>query len=1056
MSEALVPFEQNLPDPPGEITARAFQIWVTRGRGWNLFDFPVEPEPPFCPLYLLVNQPELPISDDGRKHGFLSGWLEGFKGSSKTLANAASDQSNLVLYQQQINEYQSLLIKANEPVFCQYYNSEFVELQLVLPKDLKVVKIIAENLLLSFSYLSYPISFEIIGNEEKIIIQFACTEKDASQVKQQISSHLPNCFIKETSGTLIEQWLNSDPESLIVDFGLSNEFFYPLKTISHFEIDYLMTVIGALSNLEIDEIGVFQILFQKAKQDWASEIIESVRYLEETNHYHKSANALHFAKEKVKAPLFAVNVRVAAKSLHESRTWQIVKSLSAGLVHLSNPLGNELIPLSNENYPAEYHEQALLDRLSFRSGMLLNLDELVSLVHLPSGFIQSEKLPREMEQTKAAPTLVRGHSLVLGENFHQNETKEVSLSENQRTRHIHLIGSSGSGKSSLLLNLIKQDLDNRQGFCVIDPHGDLIEQVLGNIPASRVKDVVLFDPSDNEFPVGFNILQANSELEKNLLSSDLVATFRRMSTSWGDVMDSVLANAILAFVESERGGTLFDLKRFLVEKSFRNEFLGTVKDEAVRYFWENEFPLIQSKPQSSILIRLDVFLRQRLIRNIVCQKENKLDFRKIMDNRKVLLIKLSQGLIGEENAYLLGTLLVSKLYQTALSRQETSERPFFSCYLDEFHHFITPSMESILSGVRKYNLGLVLAHQEFRQLQSRNSEVASSVLSNCYTRICFRLGDADAEKFASGFSFFNAKNLQNLGIGEAIGRVERAEYDFNFETKLLPRIEREIAEEKRKVIIEESRRQYGSAKDKVEAELFPKSGPTTKTATPKSEPKEVKQSAPKSVSQEPKPVPSIVSPEEKTIPLMENVPQVSPESPLPSGKASSQHRYLQSLVKKMAENKGFLVHLEKEVFGGAGKIDAVLEREEKKFAVEISVTNDPNYELQNIQKCLSAGFVQTILISADRRHLEKIKQKAEGELPENEFEKLLFFSPEEFHLWLENLPKNAEEKNTKIKGFKVKVKLNPVEEKSRSSRQKAINEIVFGGLKKIKKNDSEE
>jgi DNA helicase HerA-like ATPase len=190
-----------------------------------------------------------------------------------------------------------------------------------------------------------------------------------------------------------------------------------------------------------------------------------------------------------------------------------------------------------------------------------------------------------------------------------------------------VLGSTGSGKTSLILNLIKQDMQQGQGLCVLDPHGDLIDEVIANVPEDRIGDVILFDPADSEYPVGFNILQAKSDLEKTLLASDLIATFKRMATSWGDVMDSVLANAILAFVESSRGGTLFELKRFLVERGFRSRFLESVTDDAVRYFWLNEFPLIKGKPQSSILIRLDTFLRQRLVRNIVCQEENKINFR---------------------------------------------------------------------------------------------------------------------------------------------------------------------------------------------------------------------------------------------------------------------------------------------------------------------------------------------------------------------------------------------------------------------------------------------
>lgn len=1029
MNKALIPFEQNLPDSPDEIVREAFSLWESRGRGWHLCSFPVELEPPFCPLYYLVNTPEPPVSDDGRKPTIFSRLLGNSNNSNNTSLALQS-------YQQQIAEYQSLLINANEPQFCQYYNSEFIELQLVLLKDLKVVKTIAENLLLSFSYLSHPISFEIIGNEEKIIIQFACTEKDLPQIKQQISAHLPSCLIKETSGSLIELWLNSDPESLIVDFGLSNKFFYPLKTISNFDIDYLMTVIGALANLEIDEIGVFQIIFQKVKEDWASEIIESVRYLEETGTYNKVDNSFHSAKEKVRTPLFAVSLRIAGRSLHESRTWQIVKSLGAGLVHFLNPLGNELIPLSNENYPAEYHEQALLNRQSFRSGMILNLEELVSLVHLPSSFVQSEKLPRELEQTKVAPSLVTGHSLVLGENYHQEASQEVSLSESQRARHIHLIGSSGSGKSSLLLNLIKQDLENNQGFCVIDPHGDLIEAVMENIPEKRIQDVVLFDPSDAEFPVGFNILQAQSELEKNLLSSDLVATFRRMSTSWGDVMDSVLANAILAFVESEKGGTLFDLKRFLVEQSFRKTFLETVPDETIRYFWENEFPLIHGKPQSSILIRLDTFLRQRLIRNIVCQKENKLDFRKIMDKQKIFLVKLSQGLIGEENAYLLGTLIVSKLYQTALSRQDSTERPFFSCYLDEFHHFITPSMESILSGVRKYNLGLVLAHQEFRQLQSRNSEVASSVLSNCYTRICFRLGDTDAEKFAQGFSFFDAKALQNLGIGEAIGRCERAEYDFNLQTKLLPKISQEIAEQRKLAVINYSRTIYGTPKGEVELNLFPVQTKPGSSALEESFAEPDKEIAKEKTAER-----KVL--EQKTSEKNKEIKDKTEKS--------GEHRYLQSIIKRVGENYGFVATLEKQVFGGIGKVDVALENDSRKIACEIAVTNTVEYELNNIQKCLASGFEKVVVISGDPKHLENIKRKAAEMISEKQLIKVYYLEPEIFHLFLENLSQQSKQKQNDeriVKGYKIKTKIKESDETENNLRQQTVWEIVAGLIRR--------
>ncbi len=1048
-NDSLVPYGQVLPEvsqTPEEILSQHLSIWETRGRGWTLADSPVELEPPFCPLYYLLSVPEAPILDDGKRQSF---WSELFSGGPPD--NSAALQT----YRQQIADYQSLIQDASEPLFCRYYAEGFVELQLVLPKDLKLSKQAAENLLLSFNYLSHPVGFEVIGNSSEIVIQFAVTEKDLPQVRQQLAAHLPGYSFRETTDYLYNLWITGDSEALIVDFGLSHEFMLPLKTASYFETDSLVTVIGALADLREDEVGVFQVLFQKARNDWAQEIMDSALYFEETGAFAKASNASSLAKEKTRSPLFAVCARIAGRSFNEARTWQIIKGLGAGFSNLSNPLGNELIPLSNDDYPEEYHEQALLSRLSFRSGMILNLEELVSIVHPPSALVRSEKLQRETEKTIPAPGLALNNALVLGENYHQTEVREVSLSNEQRTKHIHLIGSSGSGKSTLLLNLIKQDLENGEGFCVIDPHGDLIDLVIEHIPDSRIKDVILFDPSDAEFPVGFNILQANSELEKTLLSSDLIATFRRLSTSWGDVMDSVLANAILAFVESERGGTLFDLKRFLVEKDFRSDFLESVTDQGIKYFWQKEFPLISGKPQSSILIRLDTFLRQKLIRNIVCQKENKINFRDVMDRRKILLIKLSQGAIGEENSYLLGTLLVSKLYQTALSRQDTQSRPFFSCYLDEFHHFITPSMESVLSGVRKYNLGLVLAHQEFRQLQSRNAEVASSVLSNCYTRICFRLGDTDAEKFASGFSFFDAKALQNLGVGETIARIERSDYDFNLKIELLPKVAKETARQRRDEVLRHSREKYGAPRAEVEAAVFVSQANTAPSA-------EIKDAAQTSVTEIRHDASvmknAVVEQQEKSV---SSPPEtfLSDSNSLPlsevSDKQTQQHKYLQSLVKRIGENKGFVAVTEKEVFGGAGRIDVALENEALRIAVEISVTNGAEYEVQNIQKCLAAEYDTVIMLSADARHLEKIRQKAEEILSPESFAMTKFFSPEAFHSWIENLDNESSQKSEKVKGFKVNVKLKPVEGAERATRKKAISNIVFGALKKLRKDDSE-
>ncbi len=1029
MNDSLILYDQSLSETRDESISRQFYDWERRGRGWQVYDFPVDLEPPFRPFYFFEPKDD-PATDDGRISTFFSRLFDG--GSGKL-----NNGNALVQKKSELRKYEEYIAEADEPEFCGYYQQDFEEIRLVLPNDLKVSKSVSEQLLLSLSYSSHPISFEVIGNAEQISIQFAATKDDASQLRQQLEAHLHGCsFLTVTSDdNHSDSWLNGGDCPVIVDFGLSEEFMLPLSPIQNFETDPLIAIVGAMSNLKQNETAVLQVLLQKAKSDWPKEVIETIGCFEGTGFFDYLPDIKSLAKQKFGSPLFAVVIRVAAKSSYDDRSMQILRNMGGGLAQLAKPSANELIPLSNDGYDFEYHEQALLNRQSFRCGMLLNSEELVSLVHPPSQSLQSSKLVRQSEKTKASPNVALGQTLVLGKNVHQDQVREVTLSSDQRTRHIHVIGSSGSGKSTLLLNLIKQDMENGEGLCVIDPHGDLIDDVIANVPESRTSDVILFDPSDSEYPIGFNILQAKTELEKTILSSDLVATFRRMSTSWGDVMDSVLANAILAIIESTNGGTLLDLKRFLIEKKFRDEFLKTVSDDSIHYFWTHEFPMIASKPQASILIRLDTFLRQKLVRNIVCQKETKLNFREIMDNKKILLIKLSQGLIGEENSHLLGTLLVSKIYQTALSRQESQNRPHFWLYLDEFQHFITPSMENILSGSRKYNLGLTLSHQEFRQLQSRNQDVASSVLSNCYTRICFRPGDADAEKFANGFSFFDSKALQNLGIGQAIARIERSEHDFNLQVPHVPKIAQELADRRKADIIASSRLQFGTPKLEIENSLaFPKD-----SAEVPSKPQTQK---------------TKINEQSSNLKQVVETPPTVAFSPLPETTDAEsnkpQHRYLQSLIKRLGENKGFRGLVEHTVLEGLGKIDVVLEDGEIKIACEVSVTNDPSYEVQNILKCITANYSPIVLISPDARHLNLIKTLAQESLSKEHLAIVNFLSPDEFIKWLEELRPDVDETVENIKGFKVKVGVKSADSSDQSTRKRAISDVVFGALKRLK------
>lgn len=1041
---------------PQERLTRQFYAWEIRGRGWQVWPYPVGLEPPFRPFFHYLPPTPAPI-DDGRRPTFLSSLIDAFK--SRPAKTAPVD-----LWQGFDDDEEFL--EAEPDVWND--EDQVIEIHVALPPKASVTKDTAEQFLLSLSYCVKPVSFEIIGTAEEIVVQLACFEQDKNQVWQQLGAHFPDAILTEETGYLERLWNVEQAhhqETVVIDFGLSNEFMLPLKTVKGFDPDPLVGFLGGLSNLSPGEVGIFQTLFQATRFPWHDSIVRAVTDYQGDSFFADSPDLVPLARHKIARPLFAGVIRVAAKSTDARRSWQIVKSLGSSLAQFGTPASNELLALANDEYEAIEHEIDLLARQTHRSGMLLNSEELVSLVHLPSSSVRLEKLKRHAKKTSPAPSIASGHNLVLGENRHGGITRPVTLSAEQRTRHMYLVGASGTGKSTLLLNLICQDIEQGQGLAVLDPHGDLIDQILARLPKERFDDVVLFDPSDDEYPIGFNILSAHFELEKTLLESDLVGVFRRLSTSWGDQMNSVLSNAILAFLESERGGTLADMRRFLVEMEFRYRFLESVKDREVVYYWLKEFPLLSGRPQAPLLTRLDTFLRPKPIRYMVAQKENRIDFAEIMNTGKIFLAKLSQGAIGEENSYLLGSLLVSKFHQMALSRQEQAQtqRKNFWLYIDEFQNFVTPSMASILSGARKYRLGLTLAHQELRQLFSKDAEVASAVLANPGTRICFRVGDDDAKKLSDGFAHFDGSDLQNLGVGEAICRMERSDNDFNLHTQVLPEIDEEAQSTQQESIRAKSRLKYGRPKSEVEAELaFHHSHitiPAPQTPKVKSEQQEPIQKKAKD-----KQVPALKfeppiihyaadepfvspSPSEK-----DRSDKVKPKAEVPKitvlGKGGQQHKYLQGLIKRWGEERGFKATIEKQVSGGS--VDVVLEREGKAIACEICVTTTVEHEVGNIKKCLQAGFDQIVVVTSEKRVLGKIQDAAFTEIGEAQLLQVRFFLPEDFFMFLDQAIAESKGREETIKGYKVKVKYKSLSAEEQKARKEAIAKTVLQAMRRLK------
>ena len=941
-----------------------FYDWELKGRGYLLFSYPVNLEPTYRELYHFSSNTE--YVDDGKV---------------PTLFERLFSSKKPVIKEE---------VEEEKPPKQFEYSPLLKQLKISFPRKPDFDDSLSLEFLNMLSESKDQISFEIIGKYNTIEIQIVCSLKDHKRILHLLIAYFPNSIITDTN--LKPLPFDTDRKILMADFGYNEEFMRPINS----DIDSLTGILAVLDNLGISEVVMLQIIFKGVKHTWANGILNSISS-GSTSFFPDSPEMVTCAKEKVSSPLFAVVFRLAVQSHSSKEAERLAIELIQNIQTASRSEYNSLIPLSNKGYEYESHLENLKFRASNRFGMIMNSEEMFSFIHFPN----SAKLISSDSKTKAVPEVLLNNDYLIGINRHLGIEKKVTLNDAQRLRHCHIIGATGTGKSTLISNLFLEDIKKGNGCVIFDPHGDTIDEIIPYIPEKRLNDVILIDPSDNEYSFGFNLLSANTEVEKIVLSSDLVEAFRKHSTSWGDQMTSVLSNAINTFLNSNKGGTLNDLKRFLIENSFRKEFLISVNDRSIHYYWNNDFILLKKFSISPLLTRIDTFLRPKTIRNILSQKQG-LDFNEAINGRKILLVKLSQGLIGEENSYLLGTLILSKIYQVAQARQllPKEERLPFYIYLDEFQNFITPSINSILSGARKYGIGLILAHQELNQI--KDTEVGNSVLSNANVRICFRLGDFDAKKLESGFSSFDSNDLQNLNIGEAIARVGKNTDDFSLRTFQLKPIE---PNDNRNIIITNTREKYSKGISEIEEESNGNVSDIEEKKQVKSE--EIQEQVEKIITGKP-------NLEEKAIEYLESIEEKE---------EIREHRYLQTFIKRIAEQRGFKARIEEVVENG--RIDVALIKDSIKIACEIAVSNSVDYEVKNIIKCLNTGYSLVCVISKNEKHLEKIKEKAEDEI-KNQSE-IRFFNPDQITDFLDSFTKSEEKEVKRIRGYRVKVNYRAVD-----------------------------
>ncbi len=688
---------------------------------------------------------------------------------------------------------------------------EGVVLAIEVPKENEKTPAAAELLFSSLHGISDRVSFEIEAREKAIRFYVWAPKALKGYVEAQIYAQYPEASIFETKDYFPRT--TGDLVIAATELKFAKADFVPIKTFLNFEADPIAGLTAALGNLAGSERMWIQLVIRPTNENWRR---QAVRYIEAVKTGRLSGSLAGEVMKGV-AGLVGEAVRQAVTGPPTTQTQKAPVALSPGTELLlkaieekSGKLGFETkirlaslastpaaakarldlllgafrqfnVQSLNSFVSGAYWTDALavlslLRRRNFASpGIILNTTELASLYHLPNASVATPNIvwagakkgepPANLPLLSATPP---EELTILAKTSFRGAEELFGIRNPDRRRHIYVIGKSGVGKSTLLMNMSIADIRANRGVGIIDPHGEYAEKILDFVPNSRVNDVVLFSPADKEYPVAFNILELKDPELKTVVASGVVSVFKKIfGYSWGPRLEYWLRNSILALLDFPNA-TLLMVPRLLTEKEFRRKVVEKIKDPVLKSYWLNEFEMMDQRQRNEtigpILNKVGQFISSPLIRNIVGQPHSTIDFRKVMDEKKILVVNLSKGTIGEDNASLLGSLVITALQLAALSRANVPEakREDFFLYVDEFQNFATDSFAVILSEARKYHLSLTIANQYMAQLPE---EVRDAVFGNVGTIIAFRVGADDAVYLKREFApVFDEEDLVNLDV----------------------------------------------------------------------------------------------------------------------------------------------------------------------------------------------------------------------------------------------------------------------------------------------------
>jgi hypothetical protein len=675
-----------------------------------------------------------------------------------------------------------------------------------------------EQLLGSLASIKKPITFEVavphVGEEIHFYIGVP-----------KLSSEVAT---KQIQGL----WNGASVEPVRDDFNIFNvhgatvaayvtekeNYALPIRTYAELGIDSFESIVGAFAKInEIGEGASLQILVRPAFKDAKKTIQHYIEFLkrgEKLEYIFKSSLSMGLSdaartlggfdaekdaakreKEKVvddeaikaltaKAakPLFDVNVRLVASAGSQFQADDILNGLTAGFSQFESPMRNDFKIVKPHN-PKSLIEKFIYRTFDEGNKMTLSSEEIASIYHLPISSTETPRVKWLKSKEAAPPDNLPKTGLLIGESVFRGVTKPIYLTDDDRRRHLYVVGQTGTGKSTLLGNLIIEDIQNGKGVAVIDPHGDLVENALGFVPKERLDDVIYFNPGDLSRPLGLNMLDFNFDRpeEKTFIVNEMQSIFDKLfdQESMGPMFQQYMRNALLLLMEDmpNEPATLVEVPRIFTDSAFRARKLARIKNPVVIDFWEKE--AVKAGGEASlanmtpyITSKFGGFITNDYMRPIIGQTKSAFNFREAMDSGKILLINLSKGKIGDINASLLGMVFTGKILMAALSRVDIADnekRRDFNLYIDEFQNFTTDSIATILSEARKYRLNLTMAHQFIGQL---TDTIKAAVFGNVGSELVMRVGVEDAEFLVKQFEpVFNENDLINIDNFNAYAKI---------------------------------------------------------------------------------------------------------------------------------------------------------------------------------------------------------------------------------------------------------------------------------------------